>query len=125
MKAKAKGSNSIGYDTDPSDCDWDTSGLSSDPDTFSENRTVNCWQLTMGRLSRSGTIYSYARTKDSGYSQTRQCDITVPNYSYQRSHQSKEDKKMQLLTERKPRAPEWNHMMTSNDMLRVVMLNLL
>ncbi|CAM6103510.1 unnamed protein product [Calypogeia fissa] len=114
---KAKATNGIGYDADPSDCDWDTAGLSSDPDTFTKNHcagTVNCWQLTMGRLSRSGTIYSYVRNKDSGYSQARQSDITVANYSYQRSQKSKEDKKMQLLTERKPRAPELNQMMTSN-----------
>ncbi|CAM6113243.1 unnamed protein product [Calypogeia fissa] len=117
MKAKPKASDSIGSDADPGDCDWYTAGLSSDPDTFIKNHcagTVNCWQLTMGRLSRSGTIYSYERTKDSGYTQGKRSDITVANYSYQRSQQSKEDKKMHLWTERKPRAPELNHMMTSN-----------
>ncbi|CAM6088675.1 unnamed protein product [Calypogeia fissa] len=101
MKAKAKASDSVGYDAEPGDCDWDTTGLSSDPDTFIKNHcagTVNCWQLTMGRLSRSGTIYSYELIKDSGYSPNRS-DITVANYSYQRSQQSKEDKKMHLWTE--------------------------
>ncbi|CAM6113333.1 unnamed protein product [Calypogeia fissa] len=113
MKAKAKPTDSIGYD----DCDWDTPGLSSDLDTFTKNHcagTVNCWQLTMGRLSRSGTIYSYERTKDSGYSQATRSDITVANDSYQRSQQSKEDKRMHLWMERKPRAPELNHSMRSN-----------
>ncbi|CAM6113331.1 unnamed protein product [Calypogeia fissa] len=76
--------------------------------------TVNYWQLTMGRLSRSGAIYSYERTKDSGYSQAKRNDITVANYSYQRSRQCKEGKRMHLLTERKPRAPEFNPMMTTN-----------
>ncbi|CAM6102424.1 unnamed protein product [Calypogeia fissa] len=42
------------------DSPWDTAGLS-----FGENQTVKCWQLTMGRLSWSGDIYSYERTKDS------------------------------------------------------------
>ncbi|CAM6090096.1 unnamed protein product [Calypogeia fissa] len=114
MKAKAKATDSIRYDADHGDCDWDSAGLSSDPDTFTKNRTVNCWQLTMGRLSRSGTIYTYERTKDSGYSQAKRSDITVANDSYQRSQQSKGDKKMHLWTERKPRAPELTHMMTSN-----------
>ncbi|CAM6098036.1 unnamed protein product [Calypogeia fissa] len=68
----------------------------------------------MGRLSRSGTIYCYERTKDSGCSQAKRSDITVATYSYQRSQRSKEDKKMHLWTERKPRAPELNHKMTSN-----------
>ncbi|CAM6126955.1 unnamed protein product [Calypogeia fissa] len=113
MKAKAKATDSIWYD-DLRDCDWDTAGLSSDPDTFTKNRTVNCWKLTMGCLSRSGTIYSYERTKDSGYSQGKRSDITVANYSYQRSQRSKEDKKMHVWTERKPRAPELSHKMTSN-----------
>ncbi|CAM6097185.1 unnamed protein product [Calypogeia fissa] len=143
MKATAKATNSIGYDADSGDCDWDTAGLSYDPDTFTKNHvagtvncwqltmgrlsrsgtmysyeqtegTVNCWQLTIGRLSRSGTMYSYEQTKDSGYSQAKRSDITVANYSYQRSQQSKEDKKMHLWTERKPRAPELNHKMISN-----------
>ncbi|CAM6115631.1 unnamed protein product [Calypogeia fissa] len=134
MKAKAKTTDSIGYDADSGNCDRDTAGFSYDPDTFTKNRTVNCWQLTMGclsrsgtiysyeqtkgtvnclqltmgRLSRSGTIYSYERTKDSGGSHAKRSDITVANYSHQRSQHSKEDKKM----ERKPRAPELNHMMT-------------
>ncbi|CAM6103466.1 unnamed protein product [Calypogeia fissa] len=141
MKATAKATDSIGYDADSGD--WDTAGLSYDSDTFTKNRTVNCWQLAMGRLSRSGTIYSYERTKDcagtvncwqlamgrlsrsgtiysydqtkdSGYSQAKRSDITVANYSYQRSQQSKEDKKMHLCTERKPRAPELNQKMISN-----------
>ncbi|CAM6086218.1 unnamed protein product [Calypogeia fissa] len=117
MKAAAKATGSIRYDADPGDCDWDAAGLSSDADTFTKNHcagTVNCWQLTMGRLSRSRTIYSYERTKDSGYFQAKRSDVTVANYSYQRSQQSKEDKKMHLWTERKPRAPELNHKMTSN-----------
>ncbi|CAM6103455.1 unnamed protein product [Calypogeia fissa] len=113
-KAKANATNSIGYDADPGGCDWDATGLSSDQYTFTKNRTVNCWQLTMGRLSRSGTIYSYERTKDSGYSQAKRRDTTVANYSYQRSQQSKEDKKMHLWTERKPRSPELNHKMTGD-----------
>ncbi|CAM6121621.1 unnamed protein product [Calypogeia fissa] len=113
-KAKVKATDSIGYDADPGDCDWDNTGLSSDQYTFTKNRTVNCWQLTMGRLSRSGTIYSYDRNKDSGYSRAKRSDTTVANYSYQRSQQSKEDKKMHLWTERKPRAPQFNHKMTSN-----------
>ncbi|CAM6104018.1 unnamed protein product [Calypogeia fissa] len=111
---KAKASDSIGYDADPGDCDWYTAGLPSNPDTFTKNRTVNCWQLTMGRQSRSGTIYSYEQTQDSGYPQAKRSGITVANYSYQRSQQSKEDKKMRLWTERKPRAPDLNHVMTSN-----------
>ncbi|CAM6087923.1 unnamed protein product [Calypogeia fissa] len=41
-----------------SDCVWDTVGLSSDPETSAENRTVKCWYLTMGRLSGSGKDYS-------------------------------------------------------------------
>ncbi|CAM6121462.1 unnamed protein product [Calypogeia fissa] len=111
---KAKATDSIGYDADPGDCDWNIAGHSSDPDTFTKNRTVNCWQLTMGRLSRSGTIYSYERTNDSGYSQAKRRDIAIANYSFQRSQQSKGDKKMHLWTERKPSAPELKHMMTSN-----------
>ncbi|CAM6102539.1 unnamed protein product [Calypogeia fissa] len=91
------------------DCLWDTAGLSSDPDTFGKNGTVKCWQLTVGCLSRSGSIYSYERTKDSGYSQVKQSDITVANYSKQRSQQSKGDKKIHLGTERKPRPPDFNH----------------
>ncbi|CAM6113329.1 unnamed protein product [Calypogeia fissa] len=113
LKATAKATDSIGYDADSGECDWDTAGLSYDPATFTKNHcagTVNCWQLTMGRLSRSGTVYSYERTKDSGYSEAKRIDITVANYAYQRSQQRKEDKKMHLWTE---------------DMLRVIMLNLL
>ncbi|CAM6110636.1 unnamed protein product [Calypogeia fissa] len=113
MKAKTKASDSIGYDAYPGDCDWYAARLSSDPDTFTKNRIVNCWQLTMGRLSRSGTIYSYERTKDSGHSQAQRSDITVASYSNQKSQQSEEDKTMHLWTERKCRAPELNHM-TSN-----------
>jgi hypothetical protein len=126
MKATAKATDRIGYDADSGD--WDTAGLSYDSDTFTKihcagtvncwqlamgrlsrsgtiysyertNGTVNCWQLTIGRLSRSGTIYSYERTKDSGYPQAKRSDVTVANYSYRRSQQSKEDKKMHLWTE--------------------------
>ncbi|CAM6093169.1 unnamed protein product [Calypogeia fissa] len=114
LSMKAKATDRIGYDADPGDCDWNIAGHSSDPDTFTKNRTVNCWQLTMGRLSRSGTIYSYEQTKDSGYSQAKWRDIAVANYSYQRSQQSKGDKKMHPWTERKPSAPELKHMITSN-----------
>ncbi|CAM6092218.1 unnamed protein product [Calypogeia fissa] len=113
MRAKANASDSIGYDADPGDCNWDTAGLSCDPYAFTKNRTVNCWQLTMGRLSRSGTIYSYERTNESGCSQAKWSDNTFANYSSQRSQQSKGDKKVHLWTERKPRAPELNHMVTS------------
>jgi hypothetical protein len=60
MKATAKATDRIGYDADSGD--WDTAGLSYDTDTLTKNRTVNCWQLAMGRLTRSGTIYSYERT---------------------------------------------------------------
>jgi hypothetical protein len=63
LSTKAKATDSIGYDADPGDCVLDTTGLSSDQYTVTKNRTVNCWQLTMGSLSRSGTIYSYERTK--------------------------------------------------------------
>ncbi|CAM6086186.1 unnamed protein product [Calypogeia fissa] len=63
---KAKATDSIGYDADCGDCDWDTAELSYDPDTFTKNRTVNWWQLTMGCLSRSGAIYSYEQTKGPG-----------------------------------------------------------
>ncbi|CAM6092216.1 unnamed protein product [Calypogeia fissa] len=99
MKTKAKASDSIGYDAYPGDCDWYTAGLSSDADSFTKNRTVKCWYLTMGRLSMSGTIYSYERSKDIGYSQAKRSDVTVANYSYQRSQQSKEEKKNHLWTE--------------------------
>ncbi|CAM6086192.1 unnamed protein product [Calypogeia fissa] len=64
MKATAKATDSIGCDADSGD--WDTARLSYDSDTFTKNRTVNCWQLAMGRLSRSGTIYSYEPTKGPG-----------------------------------------------------------
>ncbi|CAM6101490.1 unnamed protein product [Calypogeia fissa] len=112
MKTKAKVIDSIGCDAD---CCWDTAGLSSDQDTITMNHCagVNWWQLTMGRLSRSDTIYSYERTKDSGYSEAKRSDGTLAKYSYRRSQQSKGDK-MHLWTERKVRAPALNHVMTSN-----------
>ncbi|CAM6081632.1 unnamed protein product [Calypogeia fissa] len=47
----------------------------------------------MGLLSRSGNIYYYEQTKDSGYSQVKRCNITDANYSYERSQQSNGDKK--------------------------------
>ncbi|CAM6129887.1 unnamed protein product [Calypogeia fissa] len=76
--------------------------------------TVKCWQLTMGRLPRCGDIYAYERTRDSGHSQAKRGDITCANYSYQRSQQSKGDEKIHLGIERKPRAPGFDHKMTSN-----------
>ncbi|CAM6093692.1 unnamed protein product [Calypogeia fissa] len=90
-----------------------TAGLSSDPETFAKNWTVVCWQLTMGRLSRSGNIYSYERTLESGYSRPRGSDIAYGSYSYQRSQQSKGEKKINLWAERKPRPHEPNNKMTS------------
>ncbi|CAM6091803.1 unnamed protein product [Calypogeia fissa] len=68
----------------------------------------------MGRLSRSGDIYSYEPTKDSDSSQVNGSDITFAHNSYQRSQQSNGDKKMHLWTKKKPRAPEFNHTMASN-----------
>ncbi|CAM6084194.1 unnamed protein product [Calypogeia fissa] len=94
------------------DLGWDTAGLSSDPETFAKNGTVKCWQLTMGRLSRSGNIFSYEPSKDSGYSQVKQSEITDANYSYQRSQQSEGDKKKHW-TERKPEAPAFIQKMKS------------
>ncbi|CAM6129974.1 unnamed protein product [Calypogeia fissa] len=144
MKATAKATDSIGCDADSGDWDTARLSYDSDTFTKNHcagtvncwqlamgrlsrsgtiysyeptkdcARTVNCWQLTIGRLSRSGTMYSYEQTKDSGYSQAKRSGITVANYSYQRSQQSKEGKKMYLWTERKPRAPELNHEMISN-----------
>ncbi|CAM6113213.1 unnamed protein product [Calypogeia fissa] len=94
-----------------------TAELSSDPETPANNRfagTVKYWQLTMGRLSRSGNVYSYERTKDSGYTQVERSDITFEDYLYQKSQESKGDKKVHFSTERKPRAPEFIHKMTSH-----------
>ncbi|CAM6093666.1 unnamed protein product [Calypogeia fissa] len=91
-----KATDSIRYDATRIDCDRGTAGHFSYRETFTKNRTVMCGQLTMGRLSRSGTIYSYKRTKDSGYSQAKRSDIAVTHYSYQRSQESKGDKKMHL-----------------------------
>ncbi|CAM6096221.1 unnamed protein product [Calypogeia fissa] len=51
---------------------------------------------------------------DSGYSQGKRSDVTFANYSYQRSQQSKGDKKIHLGTERKPRGLEFSYKMTSN-----------
>ncbi|CAM6086174.1 unnamed protein product [Calypogeia fissa] len=85
---KARASDSIRYDAYPGDCDWYTAGLSSDPDTFTKNHcagTVNCWQLTMGRLSRSGTIYSYERTKEITAKQGRQEDASLDGEEAQRT----------------------------------------
>ncbi|CAM6099577.1 unnamed protein product [Calypogeia fissa] len=93
------------------DCGWDIAGLSSDPKMFAKNR--KCWQLTMGCLSRSGSIYSYGRSKDSGHFQVKRSNSTRANYSNQRSQQSKGDKKIYLAPEKKPRAPEYSHKMTS------------
>ncbi|CAM6129983.1 unnamed protein product [Calypogeia fissa] len=101
----------------PGDCDWNTAGLSSDPEICAENRcagTVKCWQLTMGRLSRSGNIYSYERTKDGGYARVQPSDINVSNNSYQRLQQHKGDKEIHHRTERNPRPPEFNRRMASN-----------
>ncbi|CAM6099662.1 unnamed protein product [Calypogeia fissa] len=86
----------------PSDC-----GSDSDPGRFVKNRCagiLRCWQLAMGRLSRSGNIYSYEQTKD--YSQVKTSEITCAIYPHQRSQQSNGDKN--LWTEMKPRALEYN-----------------
>ncbi|CAM6129433.1 unnamed protein product [Calypogeia fissa] len=70
--------------------------------------TVKCWQLTMGRLSWCCNIYSYEKTKDIGYSQVKLSDITKANFPDQRS-----DREL-WFRQRKPRANEFNHIMTSN-----------
>ncbi|CAM6097083.1 unnamed protein product [Calypogeia fissa] len=68
-----------------------------------------------GRLSPTGEIYSYDQTKDSGCSHVKPSDISSANYSNQRAQASKGDKKMHPWTEqRKSRAPQRNHKMTSN-----------
>ncbi|CAM6127608.1 unnamed protein product [Calypogeia fissa] len=59
-------------------------------------------------FSRATTSY----LTDSGYSQVRRNPSA--NYSYQRSQQSERDKKVHIPTERKPRAPELNHKITTN-----------
>ncbi|CAM6105985.1 unnamed protein product [Calypogeia fissa] len=84
------------------------------PTTPACTGTVKSWQLTMGRLSRSGNIYSSERTKDSGSSQVNTSNITFANYSYQKSQQSNGDKKIKLWTETKPIVREFNHKMPSN-----------
>ncbi|CAM6092217.1 unnamed protein product [Calypogeia fissa] len=90
---KAKASDSIRYDAYPGDCDWYTAGLSTDTDTFTKNRTVNCWQLTMGLLSRSGTIYSYERTKEITAKQGRQEDASLDGEEAQRTRVESYDDK--------------------------------
>ncbi|CAM6101491.1 unnamed protein product [Calypogeia fissa] len=67
----------------------------------------------MGRLSRTGNIYLYERTNDSGHSEVKLRDIPLVTHYFQRSQQSEGDKKLHLGTERKPRALEFNHRMTS------------
>ncbi|CAM6089980.1 unnamed protein product [Calypogeia fissa] len=47
---------------------------------------VKCWQLTMGRLSWSGNIYSYDQIKDSSYSQVKRSDITSLQIIHTKDH---------------------------------------
>ncbi|CAM6097455.1 unnamed protein product [Calypogeia fissa] len=80
--------------------------------------TMECWQLTMGNLSRCGHTYSYEQSNDGGYSQVKQTDIASAKYPNKISQQSTGDKKIHFGTERKPRALEFTH--TTSEALGVL-----
>ncbi|CAM6085796.1 unnamed protein product [Calypogeia fissa] len=60
------------------------------------------------------TLYLTVKGNNSGYCRLERSDRNLEDHSYQRSHQSKGDKKRPFCTERKPRAPEFYHNRASN-----------